>query len=167
MIASSQDFKDGMRRLTGGVTVITTAHDASWFGLTATAVCSVSADPARLLVCVNRQGGSYAAICASRVFTVNVLAAEDEAMARRFAGLLNEPGQDRFAKGLWVPGVNGAPYLKSAMASFECKVGSIVDTGSHGIIIGEVMTVRNSAISAPLVYLDGCFLTTRQLETQA
>lgn len=162
MHASIDEFKDGMRRLTGGVTIISTAHNGEWMGLTATAVCSVSAQPPRLLVCVNRQGMTYSAICASRVFAVNILLAKDEKVARSFAGMLGEE-KDRFSYGNWEAGVGGAPYLTSAMASFDCHVGSIVDTGSHGIIIGEVLKVRNAAIEDPLVYCDGNFMTTAAL----
>jgi flavin reductase (DIM6/NTAB) family NADH-FMN oxidoreductase RutF len=41
-------FRAGMRALAGAVTVLTTVHDGRRWGLTATAVCSVSADPPRL-----------------------------------------------------------------------------------------------------------------------
>ncbi len=41
----SGEFKQAMRHLAGGVTIIATEHDGSRAGLAATAVCSVSADP--------------------------------------------------------------------------------------------------------------------------
>ena len=71
-------FKAGMRRLAASVNVITTrTPDGQRSGLTATAVCSVSATPPTLLVCVNRSGNSHAVLTSSGVFAVNVLALED------------------------------------------------------------------------------------------
>ena len=50
---SGSDFKEGMRHLAASVTVITVDHNGKKDGLTATATCSVSAEPPQLLVCVN------------------------------------------------------------------------------------------------------------------
>ena len=46
-------FKKGMRHLAASVTLITTRYGDLRGGLTATAVCSVSAEPPQILVCVN------------------------------------------------------------------------------------------------------------------
>ena len=54
------DFRKAMRRLTSAVTVITTAHEDRRYGMTATAVTSVSADPPSLLICVNRSASLHA-----------------------------------------------------------------------------------------------------------
>src|SRR6266849_7177996 len=67
-------FRQGMRQLVGGVTLITTHYAGRNVGLTATAVCSLSATPPRLIVCVNSKGATYKALCASRRMGVNVLA---------------------------------------------------------------------------------------------
>ena len=52
-------FRQGMRRLAGACTIVTSVAPGQgregWVGLTATAVSSVTADPARLLVCINRK----------------------------------------------------------------------------------------------------------------
>src|SRR3569833_655882 len=49
------EFKQGMRRLAAGVSVVTTMDGAQPHGFSATSVTSVSADPAPLLlVCVNK-----------------------------------------------------------------------------------------------------------------
>ena len=56
-------FRMGMRQLSAAVTIVTTGTDAQHrAGLTATAVCSVSADPPQLLVCVNRRGEGHTRI---------------------------------------------------------------------------------------------------------
>jgi flavin reductase (DIM6/NTAB) family NADH-FMN oxidoreductase RutF len=54
-------------------------------GLTANAITSVSLDPPLVLVCVNVGADTHAAIEGSGRFAINVLPAEAESLARRFA----------------------------------------------------------------------------------
>jgi flavin reductase (DIM6/NTAB) family NADH-FMN oxidoreductase RutF len=81
---SIQDFVQAMGQHVASVCVITTQHGAERYGLTATAVSSVCADPPRLLVCVNKSGQTHHKIIASGHFGVNVLG---EAQEKNRAGL--------------------------------------------------------------------------------
>ena len=56
---NSDDFREGMRQLAAGVTIVTTSIGDQRIGLTATAVCSLSAEPPMLLACVNREAGAH------------------------------------------------------------------------------------------------------------
>ncbi|MEM7569811.1 MAG: flavin reductase family protein [Pseudomonadota bacterium] len=153
-------FKAGMRQLVGGVTAVTTMHEGRQAGLTATAVCSVSAEPPRLLVCVNCRGETYEMIGASRIFSVNILAREHEDLAKRFAGMLPLASGDKFEGDGWDSAATGAPMLKNALASFDCRVSMIMDTGSHGVVIGDIQHVRVRDGGSPLLYSSGEFTTT-------
>lgn len=157
---NSDAFRAGMRQLVGGVTAVATAHEGTRCGLTATAVCSVSADPARLLVCINCKGETYRMIGASRVLSINILSTEHESLAKKFAGMGLADGEDPFSEGTWQSGITGAPVLASALASFECRVAMIMDTGSHGVVIGDIQDVKVRAGASPLLYRDGGFTTT-------
>ena len=66
-------FRACMRQVPGAVTVVTTVHEGTRGGLTATAVCSVSADPPQILVCVNRSSSAEAVIVAAGRFGVSFL----------------------------------------------------------------------------------------------
>src|SRR5260221_14628000 len=112
-------FKAGMRQLASGVTIIATRLGDQRRGLTATAVCSVSADPPTLLCCVNRQSTPHDMIQAAGCFSINVLAVDDAELAARFAG--GESGESRFETGSWGKLGAGAPILESALASFDCQ----------------------------------------------
>ncbi|GHF25056.1 oxidoreductase [Kordiimonas sediminis] len=165
MPISAEDFKQGMRRLGGAVNIVTTSCDGVWYGLTATAVTSLTAEPPRLLCCVNRQGATYGAISKSRNLCVNVLSTEHKDLAMIFAGMSGESETERFTKGTWAAGSTGAPRLVGAMASFECTVESILDSGSHGIVIGSIEGLDTSGeeINDPLCYLDGAWATMTQV----
>jgi len=150
-------FKAGMRRLAAGVCIITTADGTGMrSGLTATAVCSLSAQPPLLLACLNRSSRSYAAVAASGCFAVNVLAADAAGIAQRFAS--SSSGESKFEGGEWRAATTGAPVLATALAAFDCRLERVVEAGTHAILIGEVagVSLRPDG-EPPLLYADGTF----------
>jgi len=161
MDVSQDRFKQGMRRLGGAVTLVTSAHEGVFAGLTATAVTSLSADPPRLLACVNRAGITYETISRGRCIAINVLGAQDKRLAERFAGMDGEIETDRFLEGVWETSITGAPMYTGALASFDCEIESILDAGSHAIVIGSIQEIRLGAgeNDTPLCYIDGDWAT--------
>jgi flavin reductase (DIM6/NTAB) family NADH-FMN oxidoreductase RutF len=153
----AHQFKAGMRRLGAGVTIVTSFDGKSRAGLTATAVCSLSAEPPQLLVCVNRQALPNAVIARAKRFCVNVLASGQKSLAMRFAGATGHQGEDRFAKGRWGVLATGAPILDGALASFDCELARAIPAGTHTIFIGRVVAVASRKGGKALLYADGAF----------
>ena len=150
------DFKAGMRQLAASVTVITAAHDGTKDGLTATAICSVSADPPQLLICVNQLASAHGLIRDAGSFGVNILAREHEDIAVRFAGMDDSERGDRFGLGTWTRIATGAPILRDALAGFDCTISEKVDAGSHSIFIGRIVGIHYQQ-GEPLLYGNGAF----------
>jgi flavin reductase (NADH)/flavin reductase len=150
-------FRFGMRRLASGVCIITTTtDDQERWGATATAVCSVCADPPTLLCCLNRRSSTHDAIRRSGRLAVNVLSFEDRSLADRFASPM--PPKDKFMIGHWLIGEMGSPILETALVSFDCRLVNAVDRGTHGIFFGEVAAVRRLEDEArPLLYASGAY----------
>lgn len=157
MTISLDQFRTGMQQLAAGVSVITTEHEGDRAGLTATAVCSLSAEPPRLLVSVNRAGYTFGLIAASRKICVNILSAAQADIAMQFASPAANGAEDRFASGDWRRALTGAPVLDDAVVSFDCRVAWIVDTGSHGIVIADIVHSASRPELAPLLYARGKF----------
>lgn len=159
---SADSFRQAMRRFAGVCTIVTSADPScgaeGWVGLTATAVSSVTTEPPRILVCINRSALAHQTIARSGVLGINVLAAENGLpLASRFGGG-KCPAEEKFAEGNWSPGKLGAPLLSESLVSFECKVESMISSGTHDIIIGDVVDVNISPDwSEPLIYFDGSF----------
>lgn len=145
-------FRDAMARLGAAVNIVTTNGPGGAAGFAATAVCSVSDTPPTLLVCINRGSSAYPAVSANRVLCVNVLKSDHEHISRLFGG--KTPMSDRFKLGEWSPLETGSPALENAIASFDCKVSSILEAGSHDILICKVAAVRKSSDGRGLVYFD-------------
>lgn len=131
-----------------GVTVLTTrTPDGQPVGMTASAVASVSLDPPLVLVCVDRRHDMHPALGAARHFVLNVLAADQEPLSRRFADLTN----DRFAGVTWHDNADGMPVLQGVVAAIECEKQSAVPAGDHTVFFGLVTGGRTTARD-PLVY---------------
>ena len=151
-------FKLAMRRLAAGVTIITTCHNGERGGLTATAVCSLSADPPQLLVCVNRSTHAHDVIKRGANLCVNLLARRHKALAACFAGQKKGVmGEDRFRAGRWTTLKTSAPVLDDALASFDCVVRETVESATHTIFIGQVVDVWLRAEGHPLLYAGGAY----------
>lgn len=151
-------FKRGMRQLAGGVTLVTTLWQGERGGLTATAVCSVSAEPPQLLACINKTASAHDLILASGIFCVNLLATQHIKLCERFSGQHGTDGDARFNDGVWRSLQTGAPVLPEALASFDCETVRQVDAGTHTIFIGSIVDVAVAG-GQPLIHVDGGFIT--------
>ena len=159
MPAQDTTFRDAMRLLAGGVTIVATAWQGERSGLTATAVCSLALNPARILASVKIQGRTYGLLAQSRVMSVNMLAQDQTELAQRFARRREEGETDRFAPGAWVERVTGAPVLSDALAGLDCRITDIIPLDSHAILIGTVEDIVFGPRRAPLVHYDAGFTT--------
>ncbi|HUN67881.1 MAG TPA: flavin reductase family protein [Burkholderiales bacterium] len=151
--AAAAEFKLGMRSLAGAVSIISTSDGGRRFGMTATAVCSATADPPAVLVCVNRGTTTHDAIARSGVFCVNVLRYEDRELSGVFSGA--QKGESRFRVDQWTQLATGAPVLVNSLVAFDCRVASSLVHGTHTVYLGEVAEVRIGRKGKPLLYADG------------
>jgi flavin reductase (DIM6/NTAB) family NADH-FMN oxidoreductase RutF len=147
-------FRAAMRKLAATVTLVTVQGTGGRNGLTATAVCSVSAEPPQLLCCIHRVASPLEDIRRRSVFAVNVLKPAHRPLAERFAG--GSSGEDRFTTGDWSAGPAGAPILADAAAWFECRLVELIEAGSHAIALGLVMDGGRDD-GSPLLYAEGAY----------
>ncbi|WP_449433970.1 flavin reductase family protein [Pseudomonas putida] len=134
---ATQDFIAAMGKCATGVTVITTDGPAGRFGVTVSAMCSVSAEPPLLLVCVNRNNLANAAIHQNRCFSVGIIGEHQQHVAQVFAGQLKPGSGDRFSCAQWSQQATGAPVLEEALASFDCEVVQQYELGTHTVFVGK------------------------------
>lgn len=147
------EFRKAMRRLTGTVTVITTALEGRRYGMTATAVTSVSADPPSLLICINRSASLHEPLIRAGRYCVNILQAGQTDVAQAFSG--GVPQELRFCQGDWDEDATGLPFLRDAQANIFCDADAMASYGTHSIIIGKVSQVQAAGRVTPLLYQDG------------
>lgn len=158
MTCSSDDFRAAMRRFPSGVAIVAAGAAPRRAGMTATAICSLSADPPQVLACLNRSSSTSRAVEEARFFSINLLATSQLALARIFAGLEEGVSADqKFAAGVWCSGITGAPILTDAVLSFECALVTAHKASTHNIVIGEVMRITGEVAEDALIYRSGAF----------
>ncbi len=148
-------FVLGMRCAPTAVSVVTTDGPAGRFGVTVSAVASVSADPPMLLACINRRSPVGAAVTQNKKFTVNLLSEQQSDVADCFAGRVTENGGPAFDFGQanWAnDAADLPPRLEGACASFHCHVEQMHDAGTHVILIGRIISAMSGSES-PLAYV--------------
>ncbi|WP_106743540.1 flavin reductase family protein [Yoonia maritima] len=150
-------FTAGMRRLAAGVSLITTTWDNQRYGLIATAVTSVCAEPPTLLICVNRTASIHDHLTQAGHFCVNVLSVSQADIAMRFATPKNR--ETRFELGTWGQLETGAPVLSGACVNFDCKTSHEMTQGTHTVLFGQIQDVWLQEMTQPLAYHDGSFST--------
>ena len=157
---SPRDFRATLGMFATGVTIVTARNDSGEpVGLTASSFNSVSLDPPLVLWSLGKAAGSMAVFTQGRHYAINVLAADQQALAERFA----TRGVDRWNGVQHLPGVAGAPLLAGAVAHFECFNRSRHEEGDHVIFVGEVEQCSHRAGVAPLLYHGGRFYTEHPL----
>jgi flavin reductase (DIM6/NTAB) family NADH-FMN oxidoreductase RutF len=153
MPVSGDAFKGVMRRFATGVTVVTTRDTNVIHGFTVNAFASVTAEPATVLVCVNRSGRAHAMISRSGAFCVNILALEQQPIAVQFQD--GEP-HERFKNIVHRSGPSGSPIIDDVLAYVDCQVEEELTAGTHTVFLGRVLEAGERS-GAPLGYYDRAY----------
>jgi flavin reductase (DIM6/NTAB) family NADH-FMN oxidoreductase RutF len=150
-------FRQLLGRFVTGVTVLTVrGPDGQPVGMTASSVASVSLDPPLVLVAVSHEHDMHAALHAAHHFALNVLAADQETLSRRFAA--DHP--DRFSGVTYRENEHGVPVLDGVLASIACEKERDVPGGDHTVFFGLVLS-GSVTDRAPLLYYRGGYVGLR------
>jgi flavin reductase (DIM6/NTAB) family NADH-FMN oxidoreductase RutF len=149
-VVDPDTFRATLGRFASGVTVLT-AVDAEGgdHGMTVSAFCSLSLDPPLVLACVDHKAGMHDLFVDGTPFVVNVLAAGQEALSRRFA--TGDQG-DRFAGVGYQRAPGGAAVLEGVLAWLDCRVAARHPGGDHTIVVGAVQEAGTHDAQRPLLY---------------
>ena len=151
-----QQFRAALGMFATGVTIVTVrSADGGLVGLTANSFNSVSLDPPLVLWSLARRAGSMPVFTQGSHYAINILAADQKALAQRFA----TRDIDRFAGVAWREGAGGAPVLEGSVATFECANRSRYEEGDHVIFVGEVERCTARAGAQPLIFHGGRYFT--------
>lgn len=144
-------FRQLLGRFATGVTVVTASDpEGNPVGMTANTLTSVSLEPPLISVCIDHSADMYQTLQQTRKFTVNVLAAEQEAISRRFA----EKGRNRFNGIGFRPSEHSGVVLNGVLAVLECERIAAYEAGDHTIYIARVVGGATFE-GEPLLYYRG------------
>ncbi|TGL61433.1 flavin reductase family protein [Leptospira sarikeiensis] len=151
MSFSTDEFKNSLSHFASGVTVVTFSDTTRAGGLTVSSFSALSMDPPLVLFSIQKQITSHDPLLASGLFTVNILASDQEELSNQFAsGKIDK--HELIQKLACDLGHNGVPYLNGALARIECELEKQVDGGDHTIVIGRVIFATSENSKRPLLY---------------
>lgn len=151
LTGTTREFKRAMSLLASAVNIVTTDGPHGRLGLTVSAVCRGSDDPASLIVCVNRSSLAHDVFVGNGRLAVNVLAAEQQQLALHFAGQTGVPMAERFAWDVWDE-VCGLPSLRDARVVAAGTIVDRVEHGTHSVLFVRTDEIRMRSDRGGLVY---------------
>ncbi len=155
-----EDFRAALAMFATGVTIVTTRGvDGEPIGLTANSFNSVSIEPPLVLWSLSRQAGSMPGFARGSHYAINILGADQRALAERFAS----KELNRFEGVAWRTGTAGVPLLDGAVAVFECFNRSRYEEGDHVIFVGEVERCARRDGAHPLIFHGGRYFNELEL----
>ncbi|MEA2722477.1 MAG: hypothetical protein QOH59_248 [Gemmatimonadales bacterium] len=144
-------FRQLIGHFATGVTVLTlTTPEGHPLGMTANSLSSVSLSPPLISVCVDREAEMHPVILQASEFVVNVLASDQEALARRFS----DKHEDRFDGVGYHLSPEGLVLLDGALAHVVCAREATYPAGDHTIVLGHVVGGTTHE-GHPLLYYRG------------
>jgi flavin reductase (DIM6/NTAB) family NADH-FMN oxidoreductase RutF/DNA-binding GntR family transcriptional regulator len=149
---SAADFKRAVSFMTSAVTVITTANAGRDYGMTASSVTSLSADPPLMVACLRSDIPTARAVDQSGYYVVNILGEDQADLAYQFS----RPGPDKFTGVATYRTEAGVAVLRDALVSIVCRVIARALGGTHTMFSGEVLALANKG-GKPLAYFRGGF----------
>jgi flavin reductase (DIM6/NTAB) family NADH-FMN oxidoreductase RutF len=137
-----------------GVTVVTAAGPDGPVGMCVGSFASVSLDPPLVAFFAGKSSTSYPGIEAAGHYCVNILADDQEELARIFAG----KAENKFSGVGWKPAPGtGAPVLNDVLAWIDCRIDTVHEAGDHWVVLGRVLDLEIGHEGGPLVFFRGGF----------
>lgn len=137
--ATALGMRAGMGRFVSGVAVVSSGDsEANWCGMTISSLTSISLEPAVLLISLTHGSRTTEIIEQIGAFTVSILSARQEAVARHFA----TRGGSRYERIEYDLGEFQMPLIKDSLVQAECHVRHATVIGDHTVVFGEVKNLR-------------------------
>jgi flavin reductase (DIM6/NTAB) family NADH-FMN oxidoreductase RutF len=141
-----------MSRFPTGVTVVTAIGPDGPAGATANAVASLSLSPPMMLACLDLGSRTLVAVEHARLFGINVLAADQAELARRFS--TKDPHPQKWDGVGWTDRA-GTPMIDGALIWLACELRDVHQGGDHVIATGPVVGLEASNNGDPLIFHEG------------
>ncbi len=147
----SARYRQVLGHFATGVTVVTGTLDGQPMGLSVNSFTSVSLAPPLVAFCIARTSTTWPRLRARGHFCVNILAEDQEQLARVFATRL----VDKFTGVGWTPAPSGSPVVLGALAWLDCTVEAEHEAGDHLIVVGRANNMEVVHEAGPLIFYRG------------
>jgi len=119
----------------------------------ANTVMQVSANPQKLIICLNKLNLTHDYILESKVFSVSVISTEWTLDDIGKFGFRSGRDFNKFSDAIFKIGKTGSPILTDRIISaLECEVLKEIDVGTHNIFLGNVINIQKFSDAFPMTY---------------
>lgn len=151
---SAEEFKAAMALRASGVSIVTARAGEEVHGMTMTDFAGVSLSPPLALICADKTANTLKVIQKGGNFAINLLATGQHALSNKFASKKDE--WTRFEGLACDSAVTGAPLIRGAVASLDCRVVAQHEAGDHVVVVGQIEAFVKGE-GAPLLYFCGSY----------
>ncbi len=156
VVPAADDRRDRFRfvlsHVPTGVVIVTGHHAGAPAGLAIGSFTSISLTPPLVGFYPDRASTSWPQIRRAGGFCVNVLAADQAEVCRRFS----RSGGDKFAGLRWRAAPHtGAPILDGVLGWVDCDLERETEIGDHSLVVGTVLELAVERDAPPLIFLRG------------
>jgi flavin reductase (DIM6/NTAB) family NADH-FMN oxidoreductase RutF len=160
LTALREELKHFMRRFPQGVTLVTTYATGRNVGITISSFTSISLNPPLILISISKDANSYMDFVSCDSFNVQLLAANQESIAERFAKKIKH--EEKFSGLKYTCDSKRNPVIDGTIANLECSKFQVIDAGDHSLILGRVENANVLRDLQPLIYHERAFTTIRE-----
>src|SRR5919199_6656311 len=146
-------FRQVLGHFCSGGTVVTALDDGGPVGFACQSFHWLSLAPPLVTFSVSKRSTTWPRIRWAGRFCVNVLAADQEHVCRRFA----VSGGEKFRGVSWETSTGGSPILAGVLAWVDCELANVYDGGDHDIVVGRVQDLAADGGAEPLLFYRGAF----------
>jgi flavin reductase (DIM6/NTAB) family NADH-FMN oxidoreductase RutF len=114
-------------------------------------VSQISYSPPLLMAALHRRRYVLTALRECGFFSLSLLRVEQKPLVALFKNPISQP---KFSELFVETGQKSAPFLKAALASWECRVFSTMEPGDHVLCVGEVRSASAMRDGKPLTTVD-------------
>ena len=144
---------ESLNCLSYGLYIVTSVDGARKNGLIVNTAFQVSANPAKVAVCVCKQSFTHEIISNSNVFALMPLEQETPMVFIGNFGFRTGRNFDKFAKVSFEVGTTGAPVVREhTLSCVEVRVIQTLDVGTHTLFVGDVVAGQFFKQATPLTY---------------
>ena len=155
-----RQYRNAMGKFATGVTVIATeVMEEGIHAMTANAFMSVSLDPKLVVISIGEKARILNKIKESKIFTVNILSADQQEISMIFAGQIKD-------REVVFDRLDGKPVIPGVVTQIACEVSAEHVEGDHTLFIGKVTDIHIEE-AEPLVFYSGRYRSLSQEQPAA
>ena len=148
-----QRFRQVLGHFATGVAVLTGIAAGEPVGFACQAFAALSLEPPLVLFCPAKTSATWPRLASSGRFCANILAAEQQDLARRFG----VTGPDKFSGLAWSADPDGLPILAGVLTWASCTIEGVREAGDHYVVTGRVSRLGDCVAGDPLLFYRGRF----------